>query len=414
MEEQQGTAENKVTPDVQVSHDLPVDAKYTFEFRGQAGEYFRIWIVNLLLTVITLGIYSAWAKVRDQRYINGSTVLAGSSFEYTANPVRILIGRIIALVCFGVYNAIGTFYPTFAFLALAIIMCLIPAAIVLSMQFRHRNTVWRGIRFSFANCFNQAYLIFSPVLVIAVILALVPFVVDMSSLMGSEEQTYSEQQIACLEQQTDLEGMQDCIGEDTQITATPSEIPPHLQWLVAAFGFIYFIGFAAFPWWQTKYYQFLAKNSRYGQSLFDLNIGSGPFYKMYLVAIGIVIVAALLSAILQPLIFFIIFPAMLLANAYIVTRRTNILYTELSVDGVHFESTLSTRKMLWLYLSNSIAILLSLGLLIPWARIRTLSYRASETRVYSVELDNFVARTSDDKSALGEELGEVFGLEIGI
>jgi uncharacterized membrane protein YjgN (DUF898 family) len=34
-----------------------------FEFTGKAGEYFGIWIVNVSLTLLTLSIYSAWAKV---------------------------------------------------------------------------------------------------------------------------------------------------------------------------------------------------------------------------------------------------------------------------------------------------------------------------------------------------------------
>lgn len=38
-----------------------------FAFHGSAGEYFRIWIVNVLLSIVTLGIYSAWAKVRTRR-----------------------------------------------------------------------------------------------------------------------------------------------------------------------------------------------------------------------------------------------------------------------------------------------------------------------------------------------------------
>ena len=54
-----------------------------FEFRGNGGEYFRIWIVNLLLTIVTLGIYSAWAKVRRLRYFYGNTFLDGQSFDTT-------------------------------------------------------------------------------------------------------------------------------------------------------------------------------------------------------------------------------------------------------------------------------------------------------------------------------------------
>ena len=58
--------------------------RYKLEFSGSAGEYFRIWIVNTFLTIITLGIYSAWAKVRTRQYFYAHTGLAGHSFEYLA------------------------------------------------------------------------------------------------------------------------------------------------------------------------------------------------------------------------------------------------------------------------------------------------------------------------------------------
>ena len=66
-----------------------------FTFTGTGREYFGIWIVNILLTILTLGIYSAWAKVRRTRYFYGNTRLAGASFDYHARPVQILIGRIV-------------------------------------------------------------------------------------------------------------------------------------------------------------------------------------------------------------------------------------------------------------------------------------------------------------------------------
>src|SRR5690606_19467483 len=65
-------------------------------FTGSGGEYFRIWIVNLLLSILSLGIYSAWAKVRRQRYFHRNTRLAGSAFDYHARPAAILLGRIVA------------------------------------------------------------------------------------------------------------------------------------------------------------------------------------------------------------------------------------------------------------------------------------------------------------------------------
>ena len=73
----------------------PSFQSYPFEFSGTVGEYFKIWIVNLFLTVITVGIYSAWAKVRTRRYFYACTSLAGHPFDYLANPVNILKGHLI-------------------------------------------------------------------------------------------------------------------------------------------------------------------------------------------------------------------------------------------------------------------------------------------------------------------------------
>ena len=55
-----------------------------FYFTGTGGEYFRIWIVNLILSILTLGIYSAWAKVRTNRYFYGNTQVDDTGFEYHA------------------------------------------------------------------------------------------------------------------------------------------------------------------------------------------------------------------------------------------------------------------------------------------------------------------------------------------
>ena len=55
----------------------PACEPISFQFKGRAGEYFRIWIVNTLLSVVTLGVYSAWAKVKRLRYFYGSTFLDG-------------------------------------------------------------------------------------------------------------------------------------------------------------------------------------------------------------------------------------------------------------------------------------------------------------------------------------------------
>src|SRR2546425_152280 len=107
------------------------------EFTGTAAEYFRIWIVNLFFTLATLGIYSAWAKVRKRRYFYGSTRLDGDSFDYFASPKAILNGRIIAVAIFAIYALAGELYPQsrYAFWAAGVLA--VPGfALIASLTFK--------------------------------------------------------------------------------------------------------------------------------------------------------------------------------------------------------------------------------------------------------------------------------------
>ena len=97
-----------------------------FRFSGGAREYFGIWVVNLFLTLVTLGIYSAWAKVRRKRYLYGSTWLAGSNFEYHGNPVAILKGRLVAVAAFVAYTLAANFSPRLGALLLLAMMPAVP------------------------------------------------------------------------------------------------------------------------------------------------------------------------------------------------------------------------------------------------------------------------------------------------
>jgi Bacterial protein of unknown function (DUF898) len=57
-----------------------------FRFTGAGGEYFRIWIVNVMLSVVTFGIYSAWAKARRLQYFCRG-VTAGALDYLSSHPV---------------------------------------------------------------------------------------------------------------------------------------------------------------------------------------------------------------------------------------------------------------------------------------------------------------------------------------
>jgi uncharacterized membrane protein YjgN (DUF898 family) len=133
---------------------------HRFEFTGSGGEYFKIWIVNLLFTVLTLGIYSAWAKVRRMHYFYRNTRLDGANFEYHGTPMAILKGRLIAAVLFVSYTVAGNVNPLLGiavFLLLAIVM---PWLLVRSLRFQLHNSSYRGLRFAFDGNDRGAYRVF--------------------------------------------------------------------------------------------------------------------------------------------------------------------------------------------------------------------------------------------------------------
>src|ERR1700733_10021334 len=118
-------------------------------FSGTGGDYFGIWIVNLLLTIITLGIYSAWAKVRRLQYFYRHSELAGSSFDFHGSPIRILVGRVIALAMFIAYNFSVRLHSLSTIVTLVVLAAVMPWLLRNSFRFRLYNTSWRGARFYF-------------------------------------------------------------------------------------------------------------------------------------------------------------------------------------------------------------------------------------------------------------------------
>lgn len=125
------------------------DALRRGEFRGSAGEYFGIWIVNILLTIITVGIYSAWAKVRRNRYFYGNSFVDGHSFDYHAKGLQIFIGRAIVFGYIIAYNVLLTVSPIAGGILALLMLVLLPWIVMRSLRFNARVTSYRNIRFDF-------------------------------------------------------------------------------------------------------------------------------------------------------------------------------------------------------------------------------------------------------------------------
>ena len=130
-----------------------------FKFTGSAGEYFRIWIVNVLLSILTLGIYSAWAKVRNKKYFYRHAWVDDTSFDYHADPKRILIGRVII----GAFFAVLFLSQYYNVVVYAILWCglflILPWILIKALSFNARNSSYRNVRFSFAGKLSEAFLV---------------------------------------------------------------------------------------------------------------------------------------------------------------------------------------------------------------------------------------------------------------
>lgn len=322
-----------------------------FEFHGNGYEYFRIWIVNLLLTIVTLGFYAPWAKVRNRQYFCGNTRLDGASFEYTASPIKLLIGRIVALVLLFAYYMAGVVSPAASSMLSVLVMVAIPWAANKSMAFNARNTVYRNIRFRFRGEYPQAFLVF-------------------------------------------------------------------ILWPLAGVLTAGLLMPVALQRWQ----RYRIDNHAFGDKSFRFGTGSGPFYKLCLAAFVMVIIgvaAGLGVAALLPqagaMGFTIGFGlGYALALVYIATGLNNLVFNGATLASHRFSGNFSFAGYGWIMVSNFLLMIVTLGLFIPWAKVRVARYVAEHVQLHvSGDLDSFVAITQQDEKAFGEEFGDVFDLEFG-
>ncbi len=318
-----------------MSSNNPVGHTEKLTFSGKGGEYFRIWIVNLALSILTLGIYSAWAKVRRLKYFYQNTRLADSSFDFHGDPIAILKGRVIAVILLLAYNFSGMISPQAALVTFALLVLVFPWLIVRSLRFKLHNSSYRGLRFSFRGTNRNGYVTFLlfPLLALVTLYLLTPL---------------AKQRIK----------------------------------------------------------RFQHTNSWYGNSQFAFNAGSGAFFalygKMLLMAIVLIALAAGGAVLMQPAAF-----------TAIGVEQRNLVWNNTTLERHSFASNVHARGLLWIYLSNFIGILLTLGLYKPFADIRVARYRLEHMAFAPVgDMDAFMADQQQAPTATGEEAADLFDFDI--
>jgi uncharacterized membrane protein YjgN (DUF898 family) len=148
-----------VEPPTAFAAAAPAPEVRRFAFHGDGGGLFQIWVMNLLLTLATLGIYYFWGKVRVRRYLYEQTSFDGDSFSYHGTAKELLLGWLKALPLLVLILWGPSFLPLLwesphamwvgPVAALALMLLLWPLALVGARRYRLSRSAWRGIRFSF-------------------------------------------------------------------------------------------------------------------------------------------------------------------------------------------------------------------------------------------------------------------------
>ena len=333
-------------------------------FTGSGSEYFRIWITNTFLSIVPLGIYSAWAKVRRTRYFYANTRLAGASFEYHGKPAAILKGRIVALVLLVAYQLASESTRLLAAALFVLALGGMPWLIWKSLQFRLYYSSYRGIRFGFAGSLAGAYI-------------------------------------------------------------------AYLLWPALAL----FTGFLLAPFAHQRIKRFQHTQSRYGAVHFDFHAGVGSFYLLFLKALlvmlaGVILLGLVFSGALsmvttrgvEPATYrsLLAFMAALYAWFFLVipvfsAMTQNLVWNHTSIGPHRFASRVSTARVLFIALTNLVAIVCTLGLYTPFAKIRMMKYRIEAMALLAGgSLDDFVADAQAQAGALGEGVADLLDLDLAL
>lgn len=333
-----------------------------FTFNGSAGEYFGIWIVNILLTILTLGIYSAWAKVRRQRYFYGNTTLAGATFDYHASPKQILIGRLIVVILLILYNILTTVAPLAgAAIGLAFVLA-IPWFVMRGLRFNARVTSYRNVRFDFDGGYGRALLgyIVGPILAFVSLGILAPLASSWMWRYTLGNLRYGGRPIQCKPR----------IGKLYDQWWFPVLL--FVLGAIVAGALVMILTAAAY---------------QHGQYF-----STGP----WLILLSI----------------FLVFP---IARLVYQAGIRNVAFNATVIEDRHrLVSSIHRGRFTWISISNLLATIATLGLARPWAAVRMAKYLATVTALDARgSLEDYSSTLVDTGSAVGSEYMDIEGFDFG-
>ena len=379
-------------------------------FTGSGSEYFRIWIVNLLLTLLTLTLYWPFARARRMAYFQNNTLVGDDPLGFHADPWKMFRGYLVVLALGLVYWAVNNFLPALGWLALLGVAALWPLLWRASLQFRLRNTSWRGVRLNFAGDTQGAYLAMLPFFLPAlVVLVLAP------PLDGDS-------------------------GTAAAVGGTAAMV-----------GGLVMLGFAlATPWLLLRLKRYQHGGYAFTQERTRLDVRTRAFYALYAKAAGVTLASILLVV---ALVFALLFLVMglgqrealeslarpgaaaggavavmllglgmlyllipLITLPYITARFQNLLWEGTQSPHLQFRSRLRFRDLLRVNAVNWLLLIVTLGLFWPFAKVRTTRVRLD---AMALEVDGSVddwvaAAQASGRGVLGDAVGDFLGIDMGL
>ncbi|MDQ7049076.1 MAG: YjgN family protein [Enterobacterales bacterium] len=294
-----------------------------------------------------MGIYSAWAKVRTNRYFYSNMYLDDTNFRYLADPMTIFKGRMIAVGVFILFNIVTAMSPILGVILALLFVIAIPYLMNKSLAFGRRMTAYKNIQFRFHGSYGEAFM----VLFVWPILGVITFGI-----------------------------------------LYPMAFLKMHQYVIknSAYG--------------TTKFDFSATYKDYGM-IFLIVIGLG-----IAVAIPVILINTMMPALIliSPII---IAVAYIGAILYFMVSLNNLIFNNLSIVQNKFEGSMQMMELGKVLLINFLLTVVTLGLYLPAAKVRMVKYFASRLTLHAVVgLDSFAAAEKENVSALGEEMGDVFDL----
>lgn len=359
--------------------------------------------------MITLGIYSAWAKVRTKRYFYGNTFIAGDNFEYHAQPMQLLKGRLVALALVLIWVVANSFFPLASLVLFALFYVALPWLLWSNARFDSAMTSYRNVHFAFNGSLKEAYMSIlgrglASLLIIAIYIAIVVASANASAMVAT----------------------------------------------LLGFGTLVLM-FVLYAWVVAGIHQYFASGYQYGDWKFVAKIETGFFLKTYCKAMLIGFLTAVAFMIVMGtfvlgsdimnifagevdllegkgdfvyvvLTYLVTITMSLGITAYTTTRIRNYVFSRLTATAetqseteFRFTSTFGAWDYMSLIVTNFLLQVITLGLARPWVMVRTSRYVASHTGVIG-DMDTLKATDQDSavKNAISDEVAQAFDLGLSI